>query len=184
VEVRTDDEGEILIRGDNVFAGYYKDEQATRAVLTEDGWLRTGDVGELDRAGFLRITDRKKDLIVTAGGKNVSPQNIESELKSSRLISEALAIGDRRPYVVALVTLDEQEAGGLSHDEARERIQRVVDAMNAGRASYEQVKRFAILPRELSPDEDEITPTMKVKRRVVERNFAAEIDELYAPPRE
>jgi long-chain acyl-CoA synthetase len=190
LEVRIDDDGEILIRGDNVFAGYFKDEEATRAALTEDGWLRTGDVGSIDEDGFLTITDRKKDIIVTAGGKNVAPQNIENELKTSKYVSQALAVGDRRPYLVALVTLDEAEAekAGISGDpsasqEARELVQGLVDSLNASRASYEQVKRFAILPRDLSADEGELTPTLKVRRRQVEVNWAATIDELYAAPR-
>jgi long-chain acyl-CoA synthetase len=190
LEARIDDDGEILIRGDNVFAGYYKDEEATRAALTEDGWLRTGDVGTLDEDGFLTITDRKKDIIVTAGGKNVAPQNIENELKISKYVSQALAVGDRRPYLVALVTLDEAEAqkAGISGDpstspEARKLVQGVVDELNATRASYEQVKRFAILPRDLSADDGEITPTLKVRRSQVEANWAATIDELYAAPR-
>jgi long-chain acyl-CoA synthetase len=190
IEVRVDEDGEILIRGDNVFAGYYKDEEATRAALTDDGWLRTGDVGALDEDGFLTITDRKKDIIVTAGGKNVAPQNIENELKTSKYVSQALAVGDRRPYLVALVTLDEAEArkAGVAGDldtsaEARELIQGLVDELNANRASYEQVKRFAILPRDLSADEDELTPTLKVRRRQVETNWASTIDGLYAAPR-
>jgi long-chain acyl-CoA synthetase len=108
-ELAIADDGEILIKGPTIFRGYYKDEQATRAVLTGDGWLRSGDVGQLDADGFLTITDRKKDIIVTAGGKNVAPQNLENDLKSSRFISQALVLGDRRPYIVALVTLDEAE---------------------------------------------------------------------------
>ena len=111
VEVRIADDGEILIRGDNVFAGYYKDPDATAEVLDDEGWLHTGDVGELDDDGFLRITDRKKDIIVTAGGKNVAPQNVENELKASKYVSQASSIGDRRPYVVALLTLDPAEVG-------------------------------------------------------------------------
>jgi long-chain acyl-CoA synthetase len=190
IEARIDEDGEILIRGDNVFAGYYKDEEATRATLTEDGWLRTGDVGHLDADGFLTITDRKKDIIVTAGGKNVAPQNIENELRTSKYVSQALAIGDRRPYLVALVTLDEAEvrkagvAGELeSSPEARELVQGLVDELNAKRASYEQIKRFAILPRDFSADDGEVTPTLKVRRRQVEANWAFTIDELYAAAR-
>ncbi len=190
IEARTAEDGEILIRGDNVFAGYYKDEEATRQAFTDDGWLRTGDVGQLDADGFLTITDRKKDIIVTAGGKNVAPQNIENELKTSKYVSQVLAVGDRRPYLVALVTLDEAEArnAGISGDlstsaEARELVQRLVDELNTNRASYEQIKRFAILPRELSAEEGELTPTLKVRRRQVEANWAATIEELYGAPR-
>ena len=192
VDVRIADDGEILIRGDNVFAGYYRDEEATQAVVDGEGWLHTGDVGELDD-GFLRITDRKKDLIVTAGGKNVAPQNIENALKTSKFVSQALAIGDRRPYIVVLVTLDEAEIrawaaergieGSLeelaTHEEVRALVQGLVDEVNRDRTRFEQVKKFAILPREFSAEHDELTPTLKTKRKSVERNFAAEIENLY-----
>ncbi len=190
VELRIDDDGEVLIRSNTIFAGYYHDEEATRQVLTDDGWLRTGDIGELDVDGFLRITDRKKDIIVTAGGKNVAPQNLENDLKSSKYVSQALVVGDRKPYVAALITLDEAafRAEGfdaplaeLARDErVRTRIQAVVDHVNEDRSRYEQVKRFAILPRDFSLEEDEITPTLKLKRRVTQEHFAAELDQLYA----
>jgi long-chain acyl-CoA synthetase len=194
IEVRVADDGEILLRGPTVFAGYFKNEQATREVLAEDGWLRTGDVGELDEDGFLKVTDRKRDIIVTAGGKNLSPQNIENELKGSPYISQALVIGDRRPYVSALITLDEEEIGkwaagrGLNGDvaglagreEVRELIQGVVDEVNSGLAHFEQVRRFAILPRDFSAEENEVTPTLKLRRRIVEEHFASEIEALYA----
>jgi long-chain acyl-CoA synthetase len=176
IEVRTAEDGEILVRGPNVFAGYYKDEAATREVVDDDGWLHTGDVGHIDD-GFLTITDRKKDIIVTAGGKNVAPQNIENALKGSKFVSQALVIGDRRPYLTALITLDEA-AKGLS--DPRALVQEVVDQWNADKASFEQVKRFAILDRDFSAEEDEVTPTLKLKRKVVCQHFAAEIDELYA----
>jgi long-chain acyl-CoA synthetase len=179
IEVRTSDDGEILVRGPNVFAGYYKDEQATREVLDDDGWLHTGDIGGIED-GFLTITDRKKDIIITAGGKNVSPQNIENELKASKYVSQALVIGDRRPYLTALITLDEA-ATGLSDPEGL--IQDVVDEVNADKASFEQIKRFAILDRDFSPDHDEVTPTLKLKRNVVAEHFADEIEELYATPK-
>jgi long-chain acyl-CoA synthetase len=180
VEVRIADDGEILVKGPNVFAGYYKDEQATREVLDDDGWLRTGDIGHLDD-GFLTITDRKKDIIVTAQGKNVSPQNIENALKSSRFISQALVIGDRRPYLTALITLDEAEVAKLGPDaDARGVVQDVVDDWNRDKASFEQVKRFAILSRDFSAEEDEVTPTMKLRRNVVAEHFAHEIEALYA----
>ena len=183
IEVRTDADGEVLVRGPNVFAGYYKDPEATRAVLDEDGWLHTGDVGRVED-GFLVITDRKKDIIVTAGGKNVSPQNLENELKSSRYVSQALVVGDRRPYLTALITLDDAEVAKLDRSaDVQALIQQIVDETNREKASFEQVKRFAILPRDFSAEEDEVTPTLKLKRSVCEQHFAAELEELYAQPR-
>jgi long-chain acyl-CoA synthetase len=179
IEVKTAGDGEVLIRGPNVFGGYYKDEAATSEVLDGDGWLRTGDVGSIED-GFLAITDRKKDIIVTAGGKNVSPQNIENELKASKYVSQALVIGDRRPYLTALITLDEA-AKGLSDPQGL--IQEVVDEVNEGKASFEQVKRFALLERDFDPEHDEVTPTLKLKRKIVGEHFASEIEALYAQPR-
>jgi long-chain acyl-CoA synthetase len=181
IEVRTAEDGEVLVRGPNVFGGYYKDDEATREVLDEEGWLHTGDVGSIED-GFLAITDRKKDIIVTAGGKNVSPQNLENELKASKYISQALVIGDRRPFLTALITLDEG-AEGLSDVHVQDLIQESVDEVNADKASFEQVKRFAILPRDFSPEHDEVTPTLKLKRKVCAEHFASEIDALYAQPR-
>ena len=179
VEVKTDAEGELLIRSETVFAGYLKDDEASRAVLMEDGWLRSGDVGEIDRDGFVAITDRKKDIIVTAGGKNLAPQNIESSLKSSRYVSQALVVGDRRPYVTALITLDEQEVTRANGD-VQALVQQAVDEANRDLSRFEQIKRFAIVPREFSAEEGEVTPTLKLKRRVIEARFANEIDGLYA----
>jgi long-chain acyl-CoA synthetase len=176
VEIRLADDGEVLLRTQTIFGGYYRDEAATREVLPGDGWLRTGDVGSLDADGFLTITDRKKDILVTAGGKNVAPQNLESALKTSPLVSNALVIGDRRPYVAALITLAED----VPHEGARERIQELVDEVNRDRSRYEQIKRFAILPRDFSPDEDEVTPTLKLKRGVCQEHFAEEIERLYS----
>ena len=194
-ELKIADDGEILIKGPTIFAGYYKDEESTRAILTDDGWLRSGDVGELDEDGFLTVTDRKKDIIVTAGGKNVAPQNLENELKSSRFVSQALVIGDRRPYIVALVTLDEPEIrtwaadqaldGDLAtlaqHESVTKLVQEVVDGVNADRSRFEQIKRFAVLPRDFSAEYDEVTPTLKLRRRMCEQHFAGEIEQLYAP---
>jgi long-chain acyl-CoA synthetase len=194
IEVKTAEDGEILVRGPTVFAGYYNDEEATRAVLPGDGWLHTGDVGEIDAEGFLTVTDRKKDIIVTAGGKNVAPQNIENLLKGIPWVSQALVIGDRRPYLVALITLDEEELakwardGGLNGDVAdltqRDDVRKVVDEavekVNDDLAHFEQVRRFEILPRDFSADENEVTPTLKLKRRTVEEHFAPQIDKLYA----
>jgi long-chain acyl-CoA synthetase len=178
-EVRTDEDGELLIRSQTVFGGYYKDEAATREVLGEDGWLRSGDLGHIDADGFITITDRKKDILVTAGGKNVAPQNLENALKTAPLVSQALVVGDKRPYVAALVTLDPAVADGLSPEQARERVQAAVDEVNTDLSRFEQIKRFAILPREFSAEDDEVTPTLKLKRRVCAEHFAAEIESLY-----
>jgi long-chain acyl-CoA synthetase len=177
-EVKTDDEGELLIRSETIFAGYHKDPEATAEVLTDNGWLRSGDVGEIDEDGFITITDRKKDLIVTAGGKNLSPQNIENALKQSRLVSQALVVGDRRPYVTALITLDETEAAKQNGD-VHALIQREVDRVNTDLSRFEQIKRFAVLRRDFSAEAGEVTPTLKLKRRVIEEHFAREIEELY-----
>jgi long-chain acyl-CoA synthetase len=193
-ELRLAADGELLIRSPTVFAGYLKDPEATSAVLAEDGWLRTGDVAEIDEDGFVRITDRKKDLIVTAGGKNIAPQNLENDLKTSRYVSQALALGDRRPYVVALITLDSAEieawarargidgdAAALAGDErVRDLIQGVVDDVNRERSPFEQIKRFAILPRDFTIEAEEVTPTLKLRRRVVLERYADVIEEIYA----
>jgi long-chain acyl-CoA synthetase len=180
IEVRTAGDGEVLVRGPNVFAGYYKDEGATREVVDAEGWLHTGDIGHIED-GFLTITDRKKDIIITAGGKNVAPQNIENALKTSKYVSQALVIGDRRPYLTALITLDEAEIEKLDEGAGVQAlIQEVVDNVNRGKASFEQVKRFTILPRDFSAELDEVTPTLKLKRKVCTEHFAGEIDALYA----
>jgi long-chain acyl-CoA synthetase len=193
-EIRIADDGEILVRSETVFHGYFKDPEATAEVLTPDGWLRTGDVGELDADGFLRITDRKKDILVTAGGKNVSPQNIENELKMSKYVSQALVVGDKRPYVSALITLDPDEIGrwAAAHeieadvaalaadDRVRALLQQVVDDVNRERSRFEQLKRFAILRRDFTMADGEITPTLKLRRRAVIDHFQDEIDTLYA----
>ncbi|HEY3551391.1 MAG TPA: long-chain fatty acid--CoA ligase [Gaiellaceae bacterium] len=181
-ELRLADDGEILIRSSSVFAGYYKEPEATAAALTDDGWLRTGDVGEIDAEGFLRITDRKKDLIITAGGKNIAPQNLENALKTSRFVSQALVVGDRRPYVTALVTLDEAEVTSSGRN-PQELVQEVVDQVNRDRTRVEQIKRFSILPRDFSQEEGEVTPTLKLRRKVVHEHFADEIERMYADGR-
>ena len=193
-EVRLDEDGELLIRSDTVFQGYFKDPDATAAVLDAEGWLRTGDIAEIDDDGFIRITDRKKDIIVTAGGKNVAPQNLENDLKASKFVSQAMVVGDRQPYVAALITLDPEALPkwaaeqGLSGDmaelvrteEVRELVQGIVDEVNADRSRYEQIKRFVVLPRDFTMEDEELTPTLKLKRRVVADHFAPELDELYA----
>jgi long-chain acyl-CoA synthetase len=180
VEVKTGDDGELLIRSETIFAGYLKDEDATREVLTDDGWLRSGDVGEIDPDGFVTITDRKKDIIVTAGGKNVAPQNIENLLKASRYVSQALVVGDRRPYVTALITLDEAEVTSTEViGDVQALVQKVVEDVNRDLSRFEQIKRFTIVSREFSSEEGEVTPTLKLKRRVIEERFADEIEKLY-----
>ena len=178
-EVKLAEDGEILVRGDTVFAGYYKEPEATAATFTEDGWFRTGDVGEIDADGFVKITDRKKDLIITAGGKNIAPQNLENALKASRFVSQAIVIGDRRPFVVALITLDEDEVRATGRN-PQELVQELVDDVNHDRVRVEQIKRFVIVPRDFSQEEGEVTPTLKLRRRVIHENFAAEIDGLYS----
>ena len=147
--------------------------------MSDDGWFSSGDVGEIDADGFLKITDRKKDLIITAGGKNISPQNIENALKSSRFISQAIVVGDRRPYIIALLTLDEAEVASSGRD-PQELAQEVVDEVNRDRVRVEQIKKFVIVPREFSLEEGEVTPTLKLRRRVIHDHFAAEIEQLYA----
>jgi long-chain acyl-CoA synthetase len=193
-ELKLGDDGELFVRSPTVFAGYYKDESATQAVLDDDGWLATGDIATIDDEGFVTITDRKKDILVTAGGKNVAPQNLENELKSSRYVSQALVVGDRRKFVAALITLDADEVGAwaraqgvegdpatlAAHPRVRELVQGVVDDVNASHSRYEQIKRFQVLLRDFSLEEGELTPTMKLKRKACQEHFAAEIDALYA----
>jgi long-chain acyl-CoA synthetase len=193
-EVKVADDGELLVRSETVFQGYFKDPEATAEVLSDDGWLKTGDVGEVDEDGFITITDRKKDILVTAGGKNVAPQNIENDLKTSKYVSQALVVGDRRPYVAAMITLDEveiakwAEAQGIDGDVASlardERVQAlvqgIVDEANGERSRFEQVKRFVVLPRDFSMEHGEVTPTLKLRRRAVLEHFSDELENLYA----
>lgn len=191
LEVELAQDGEILVRGPNVFLGYYKEPEATAEVLV-DGWLHSGDLGAFDADGFLTITGRKKEIIITAGGKNIAPKNIEAALKSHALVSEAVVIGDRRKYLTALVTLDVDAVArfrrdrGLAgdtpdhlHVDVLAEVQRAVDAANADLARVEQVKKFRVLPRALGIDTGELTPTLKIKRRVVAQNFETQIEEMY-----
>jgi long-chain acyl-CoA synthetase len=192
-EVKIADDGEILVKGPNVFQGYHKNPEATAETIV-DGWLHTGDIGEVDSEGFIKITGRKKDIIITAGGKNITPANLEAEIKQHLLVSQCVVVGDRRPYLVALVTLDPEEAAayanehGLPDDPAalaanpdvKASIMAHVDEINKKFARVEQVKKVTILPRDLSQESGELTPTLKVKRAVVAQKHEDEIEALYA----
>jgi len=189
-EVRIADDGEILLRGPNIFQGYYRNEEATSETLA-GGWLHTGDLGSMDEDGFVYISGRKKDILITAGGKNITPANLENGLKQSRWVSQAVVVGDRRPYLVALLTLDPEELPkfaeqhGISPEdvpgsgEMRAEIQRTVDEVNSTVGPVEQIKRFKVLDHDLSQETGELTPTMKVKRNVVGEKYAHEIEALY-----
>lgn len=193
-EVRLAEDGEVWMRGPHVFLGYYKDEAATRETRDAEGWLHSGDIGELDADGFLRITDRKKELLITSGGKNVAPAPIEARLKTIPGVAQAVLVGDRRPYCAALLALDPERvaevaarAGSPARDVAAARedaafrayLEGEIEKLNATLARYETVRRFALLPAELTIDSGELTPTMKLKRRVVHERHAAAIEELY-----
>jgi long-chain acyl-CoA synthetase len=192
VEVRIADDGEVLIKGPNIFQGYYKNEQATAQTL-EGEWLHTGDLGRMED-GFLFITGRKKDIIITAGGKNITPAYFENGLKQNRWISHAVVVGDRRPYLIGLLTLDPEEAPALAqslgldddsiealrtNEKVLAEIQKAVDEVNSHVGPVEQIKRFEILDHDLSQETGELTPTLKVKRNVVYEKFAGVIDEVY-----
>lgn len=193
VQVKLGDDGEILVKGPNVFMGYYKEPEATAETLV-DGWLHSGDLGAFDADGFLSITGRKKEIIITAGGKNIAPKNIEAAIKESPLVSEAVVIGDRRKYLTVLITLDEVAVAAWAKDrglsngngarlheatELQAELQRVIDGVNTKLARVEQVKRFTILPRQFGIETGELTPTLKVKRKIVASNFASEIEAMY-----
>ncbi|MBZ0271589.1 AMP-binding protein [bacterium] len=192
-DVKLADDGEILIRGDNVFKGYFKNEAATAEAMAE-GWLHSGDVGEIDADGFLRITDRKKDLIINAAGKNIAPQNIENQLKASAYINDAVCIGDKRPFVAALILIDEEHVIKYAQDNRipfttyqslaksppiRKLIEAEVDRVNGELARVEQVRKFTILDKRLDQEDDELTPTMKVKRKKIGEMYADVIEAMY-----
>ena len=188
-------DGEILIKGPGVFQGYFRNEAATREAFDEDGWFKSGDIGHMSRDGFLTITDRKKDLIITAGGKNVAPQPLENELKRHPLVGQVVVIGDRRPFLTALIGIDAEERAALAAQHGlpadadaatlaavpavREALERHVEAINAAHPTFEQIKRFDVLPAELTIESGELTPTLKVKRRVVAEHYRGIIDKLY-----
>jgi len=192
-EVRIADDGEILVKGPNVFQGYHKNEEATRETIV-DGWLHTGDIGEIGSEGFITITGRKKDIIITAGGKNITPANLEADIKQHPLVSQCVVVGDRRPYLVALVTLDPEEAAAYANEhnlqespeqlaanaDVKASIEAHVEEINKNYARVEQVKKITILPQDLSQESGELTPTLKVKRAVVTSKHEPEIEALYA----
>jgi long-chain acyl-CoA synthetase len=194
-EVKIAEDGEILVKGPNIFQGYYKNPEATAETLV-DGWLHTGDIGEIDEDGYVKITGRKKDIIITAGGKNITPANLEAEIKQHPLVSQCVVIGDRRPYLIALVTLDPEEAAAYARDrgldgspealaankDIRDSIETHVEKINQKFARVEQVKKIEILPQDLSQEGGELTPTMKVKRNVVAEKYAPQVDALYGGP--
>jgi long-chain acyl-CoA synthetase len=193
VEIQIAADGEVLVRGPGNMLGYFHNPEATAEVLV-DGWVRTGDIGELDADGFLRITDRKKDLIKTSGGKFVAPQPLETQLQQDSLIERAVVIGDLRPYVVALLVPDwasvrhELQIDGeprelVADERVRAAMQARVEALNQGLGSWETIKHFALLAHDFSEEEGELTPTLKVKRRVVQQRYAELIEELYEMPR-
>jgi long-chain acyl-CoA synthetase len=195
IEMKLADDGEILFRGENVMQGYFRNTEATAETIDSDGWLYSGDIGEIDDEGFLKITDRKKDLIITAGGKNIAPQRVEQTLKLSKYINQIVAYGDRRKYLTALVTLELDNVkgwaaeNGLSYNDPSELctkpevqalLKSEVDALNRNLASFETVKKIRILPGEFTVESGELTPSLKIKRKVVLANYQALLDEMYA----
>ena len=194
VEIRIADDGEILARGPNVMVGYYGKPELTAEVL-KDGWFHTGDVGHLDEAGYLVITDRKKDLLVTSGGKKIAPQPLENMFKSDPLIAEAVVVGENRKFASVLIVPDfgvlesrlaAEPAGPrerlLTRTDVMSLYQGVVDRVNADLAQFERIKRFALLPGEFSIEQGELTPTMKVRRGIVEERWRDVIEGMYANP--
>jgi len=195
-EVRIDEKtGEILVRGPNVFMGYLHLPEKTAETIDAEGWLHTGDVGSIDDEGFLRITDRMKDIIITAGGKNVTPSELENELKFSPYVTDAVVIGDKRPYLTVIIMIDQENVEKYAQDndvpfsnyesltraqEVQDLIQAELDRVNAKFARVEQIKKFFLLETQLSAEDEELTPTMKLKRKLVQTKYAQRIDAMYA----
>jgi long-chain acyl-CoA synthetase len=195
LEVKIAEDGEILVKGPNVFKGYFKNEEATKETMSDDGYLMTGDIGEFDNEGYLKITDRKKDLIITAGGKNISPQEIEGKLKFAPLVSQAVVIGDRRPFLTALITLDPEIAPAWAkeqgidftdvteladNEKVQAAVEKIVEEVNSGLAKVETIKKWTILPRDFTQEAEEITPTLKVKRKTINEKYGDLIERMYS----
>ena len=190
-EIKIADDDEILLKGPHVFLGYFKDQKATDETLI-DGWLHTGDCGKVDEDGFLRITGRKKEIIVTSGGKNITPANIEKKINDHGMISQSVVIGDARKFLSALITLDPDKktewckTHGVDEATAHEdpkliaEIQAHMDeVVNPSFARVEHIRKFSVLPREFSIEDEELTPTMKIKRRIVNKNWGGTVDAMY-----
>jgi long-chain acyl-CoA synthetase len=194
VEVRIADDGEVLVRGGNVGPGYYRNPEATRELIDVEGFMHSGDIGVFDEEGYLRITDRKKDLIITAAGKNIAPQVLENLLKYSPWVSQAVVIGDRRPFLTALITLDQEKVTGFAqqkgiahadfadlsrHPDIAQLIENAVNEVNEQLARVEQIKKWIVLERDFAQDQDEMTPTMKVRRKAIIEKYADTIESMY-----
>ena len=194
VEVKIAEDGEILSRGDHIMVGYYKKEAETKEAIDEDGWFHTGDIGLIDEDGFLKITDRKKNIIVTSGGKNIAPQPIENKMVTSTYIEQAVVIGDKRKFCTAAIAASEETvskwaqennisfsdyADLVSKKEVKELIRQEIDRLSGDLASYETIKDFILVPKPFTIESGELTPSLKVKRNVVEKNYAAEIEKMY-----
>ena len=193
-EVAISPQGEILIRGDFLFMGYLNQPEKTAETIDAKGWLHTGDVGSIDNEGFVKITDRMKDIIITSGGKNITPSEIENQLKFSPYVSDAVVIGDKRPYLTCLLMIDQENVEKFAQDhdipftnyaslcrapEIQDLIQREIEAVNVNFARVETIKKFFLIERQLTPEDEELTPTMKLKRSFVNKRYAAEIDAMY-----
>ena len=194
LEVRIAEDGEILFRSPTLMLGYYLDPEKTAETIDADGWLHTGDVGEVDADGYFRITDRMKDIIITAGGKNITPSELENELKFSPYITDAVVIGDKRPYLTVIIMIDQENVEKFAQDadipfsnyagltrapEVQELIQKEIDRVNQKFARVEQIKKFFLLDTQLTAEDEELTPTMKLKRKLVEKKYAAQIEAMY-----